>query len=840
MNILFYGKDHPELNSAYSKITREILPRIMAKSDHKFSLCCSVGMEQRISEWKGLKIYPGIGDKTTCEDVLPIWLDDCKKRFPNTQSLLWIWMDYWCYDQIFNNPIIERTLWYPPFDYYPFGERISNLSKCLGVIGMCNWSKEVLQKECGLNNVLGWIGHGVNDKIYKPFGSSKAEIIKNYKETRTSLGANEEDFLVSLIFNNQTRKNISQIFEGLSIFRQQNTNIKLRIYCHSQHSVNNSYDLVALAKFYHIDDILNVPVPVNYFCSKYTEEDIAKIYNVSNLTIGGLCVHPDTDVMCKDKCKKIKDIKKGDEVITHKGEFKKVTETFVRKYDGDLIEITPQYSNIDLQLTPEHPVYVIRASHCGRIGRKDRNKICRPNCGDLKQGINKKYLRKNKSVKESIKGCNYKYFENYKPEWIKASELKKTDYLIIPRIKHSKEVAIKISDYVKNIIITRGYCYPEGKDKFGNIFKHPMGKHIFKNEVKLDSELLRLFGYYIAEGCSSSKKGSIRFCIATYENELTKDILALMKNKFNLEGKIYDNTRHRRIIEFNSSILSKLFISLFGHGARNKKIPSCFLELKDKNIKQLLKGMFLGDGNKSEYGCAYTTTSKQLSKQITLLLTKIGIIPSIYYDKTRDSYQLRLSELQMRKYDFGFKIKNISKNASRFWLDEDNIYIPIKNIKKTKYSGKVYNLEVEDHHSYMLTHLTVHNCAEGWGMVNSESMACCTPTLGLDSMVTSEIMQPVLPELLIPVKTWYTFPPANLRKGMPDPFDIAKAIRYVYDKGDEFWFDRLYKAELWKKWSWDLVADQWIKALNICEDMLNQKCLETPKPNISKEVKIYE
>ena len=142
---------------------------------------------------------------------------------------------------------------------------------------------------------------------------------------------------------------------------------------------------------------------------------------------------------------------------------------------------------------------------------------------------------------------------------------------------------------------------------------------------------------------------------------------------------------------------------------------------------------------------------------------------------------------------------------------------------------------------YNASNLTIGGLSdEGWGLVNTESMSCCTPTLGLDSMVTREMMKPFLPELLVPVSTYYTFPPANLRKGIPDPREIAKTIKYVYDKGDEFWFSRLYKAKLWEAFSWDRVAEKWIQALDIAESLLKNKCFSPPKPNISKEVKNYE
>jgi hypothetical protein len=41
-------------------------------------------------------------------------------------------------------------------------------------------------------------------------------------------------------------------------------------------------------------------------------------------------------------------------------------------------------------------------------------------------------------------------------------------------------------------------------------------------------------------------------------------------------------------------------------------------------------------------------------------------------------------------------------------------YLPVKTIKKTRYSGLVYNLETQDH-TFLVSNAVTHNCAGNCG-----------------------------------------------------------------------------------------------------------------------------
>jgi intein/homing endonuclease len=69
------------------------------------------------------------------------------------------------------------------------------------------------------------------------------------------------------------------------------------------------------------------------------------------------CHSPTTDIVTKDGLKHIVDVRIGDEVLTHRGRFRKVTKLFNRLYCGSVRKIQLCGYNKPLICTPEHPFY---------------------------------------------------------------------------------------------------------------------------------------------------------------------------------------------------------------------------------------------------------------------------------------------------------------------------------------------------------------------------------------------------------------------------------------------------------------------------------------------------
>ena len=77
--------------------------------------------------------------------------------------------------------------------------------------------------------------------------------------------------------------------------------------------------------------------------------------------IGGGCFTPDMSVITKDGLKKICDIKIGDEVLTHTGEFHKVTHVHECQKNEKLVRIN------NIECTQNHLFYVVNKNDVGKI-----------------------------------------------------------------------------------------------------------------------------------------------------------------------------------------------------------------------------------------------------------------------------------------------------------------------------------------------------------------------------------------------------------------------------------------------------------------------------------------
>ena len=71
------------------------------------------------------------------------------------------------------------------------------------------------------------------------------------------------------------------------------------------------------------------------------------------------CFHPEMDVVTEEGIKLIKDIKVGEEVLTHDGSYGKTDFVFEREYNGEMIHITTNNTK-EIICTPNHKLFVLR------------------------------------------------------------------------------------------------------------------------------------------------------------------------------------------------------------------------------------------------------------------------------------------------------------------------------------------------------------------------------------------------------------------------------------------------------------------------------------------------
>ncbi|RUM59073.1 MAG: hypothetical protein DSY60_00505, partial [Persephonella sp.] len=250
--------------------------------------------------------------------------------------------------------------------------------------------------------------------------------------------------------------------------------------------------------------------------------------------------------------------------------------------------------------------------------------------------------------------------------------------------------------------------------------------------IPFNEDLAKLLGYYIAEGWArlGERKNAVGFGFHKDETDFAREVQYLLNKIFELEAKIiFHKTRNSLQVIAYSRIVGEFLTSLCGKGAKNKKIHHLIIENgKDNYVKTLIAYMFRGDGyngsSSKTVSIKYTTTSYNLASQLKFLLARFGYYASIISrKKTKDNwnteYSVKLSGKQLLRWNEDFRYFKIHipnqkffRNDS-FYIDEDYIYIKIKNVKRKKYKGLVYDISVPFDTSFVSNGFVVHNSAAG-------------------------------------------------------------------------------------------------------------------------------
>lgn len=390
-------------------------------------------------------------------------------------------------------------------------------------------------------------------------------------------------------------------------------------------------------------------------------------YMVKEFMVIGECVPhcwtPHQEVFTSSGFKRIDNIREGDLVLTHNNRFKQVTDIYTRDFDGDVLNFDiNKISALPIQCTSEHPLYILTENG---------------------------------------------------PDWIRAKDVNVGDYISVGIDKTEKDlIDIDITD-----VVPEYFDLQHENDKFSN-------KEYIKDIIPIDEDFMRLIGYYYAEGYTSitTRKGRVSFAFHINESKYHEDVINIIRDKFGVSPCItrYES-RNTAIIHINSKIIAHFFNNLFGTGCRDKKIPFWLRLLPINKQRQFIIGLFRGDGN------LYTNIKSNSTAQIQLahrelvhltwqMLLRIGVVASfnIFNRKRYGTYWKcsfnanNYAELATNIYEV--EIEKRSPAHKRYKEVDGQLYFRIQSISEEEYSGCVWNLEVEDDHSYVVGGIVGHNC----------------------------------------------------------------------------------------------------------------------------------
>ena len=389
-----------------------------------------------------------------------------------------------------------------------------------------------------------------------------------------------------------------------------------------------------------------------------------------DIVIGGPpCFPPDAPVVVNDDLlAPISELKKGERAVTHEGRARVIAEVFRRPYKGKLVSLRVALLNIPIRVTPNHPFLAYRPKPCYAGLRKP----CTPACQGGYSRISR--VVRGERVYEYVRSCVRREGE---VAWVEAGRLRPLWDFVALRIPQAEPPP----------------------------------------DAPRDPELWYLLGLYVAEGSAHVKvrrRGNrervrhyVVFYLGKHERDLIERVRAIAARKGWRSRVQYERTVAKVYVW--SADLHRLALTYFGKYADEKRVPLWVLGLPSECRSSFLRGIRDGDGDAEKF---VTTVNPTIAFAVWLLALSLGVPASL--SRVAMPPTKVIEGRVVRQSPYLYKVKEIRRKnyvkVGRFFFSDGYVWLEVKRADWENYEGEVFNLEVEEDHTYLVWGIVVHNC----------------------------------------------------------------------------------------------------------------------------------
>jgi NifU-like protein involved in Fe-S cluster formation/bacterioferritin-associated ferredoxin len=421
------------------------------------------------------------------------------------------------------------------------------------------------------------------------------------------------------------------------------------------------------------------------------------------------CILPTTLVRTNPALQSIDRLNVGEHVLSHDGGFHAITRLFRPQHRGTLVKLKNQLG--ELTATKDHLVFALQ-------------------------------------VPQTSSFVHTSYKKRIPKSWVHAGDLKKGDIVLFPIPREIRDTStLKIHNAKRK--------------------KYDFDSRMLPENLPVSEELLTLFGYFVAEGHTKENK-DVGFTFGLHEEDYAQDVVELVKEVFGLPASVRRRPQNTRIdVTVHSSYLARLFRFLFGKSAQQKRVPEFVLFLDPELQKGFIRGVWRGDGYfsaaRSQPRAGFATISRELLQQLTWMLLRQRIVPSVYEEKesvknnVRHQHTYRIHVGDVRSLErlaailrIPFKRDSNKRHNVESWFDEQYLYMPLRSVEEVDFDGRLRNLEIAGSHTYATDAFLVHNCGDMmkmWVQVDKAQdkiIDCKWQTFGCGSAIASTSMLSVM------------------------------------------------------------------------------------------------
>ncbi|MGA9761610.1 MAG: Fe-S cluster assembly protein SufB [Gaiellaceae bacterium] len=358
--------------------------------------------------------------------------------------------------------------------------------------------------------------------------------------------------------------------------------------------------------------------------------------------------------------KPIEEIEIGEEVLTHRGRFRRVRDTMQRHFEGPIFRITfAGESYRSLAVTPRHPLLVSK-----RVREREHN-------------------------------------SEFRSEWKEAWELEPGDYLAVPASIETEAAPIVLGE---EIMVGRGRHAPVAE----------------RVEVALSIPMCRVMGLYVGEGTVSANTSYLIFDSAEYEEDARELVRGVISDTFGIEPWDYAYAgRKGRSLRYSSVRAARFFAQTFGRTTEELCVPEWMFGLPDEHRAAFVRGLYDGEGHHAETSDLYriNQTNREVAQRLRELLLSLGIRASLSRSD-RPEPRRAMWQVAICKADnpiFEHRVlwqpdREPTAKKADVVLADGYCWMPIRSVEHMPASCTVYNLSVEDDESYVMEGAVSHNC----------------------------------------------------------------------------------------------------------------------------------
>lgn len=698
-------------------------------------------------------------------------------------DIVWILNDLWVSCQV--APAIEKIRKKaaglgvkPPvfIHYYPVDCRVKkDMTSILEVADMCvcytsHGKNETLKVMPHIKEKLYEVPHGVDTAAYHPLSpEQKAKLKKQY------LGVDPDTTVVMQVNRNSARKQLPYSILAFAEFRKQVPNSVMYL-----HTMPNDRGAPLLQVLDHVGlTTKDVMFPLKYSPANPAPTDIMNcLYNCGDIFLTthlgegwGLCLAPETQIDTLAGSIQIQDIEAGDQVMGRDGLYRAVLDKTQRKV-SNIYTVKPMGSPA-IRVTQEHPFLVTRT-----------------------QG----------------KSCG----------WVKVTDLKKDDMIAMvkPKEKQPLPEYLDLVDYIQS-------PYEEENGliwkKMG--FSPKTGKQIkIKRKIPLDGRFLSFVGWYLAEGSNDGGR-RIELDLHADEVQIARSIQSYLLSTFGVESVVDFNGANKCRLRVSSSLFAEAMSTLCGNHARNKRIPSCFMK-SPHLIGLLVRSLFGGDGSLVHRSRSLSSISPSLAYQVRSICAANNILINISYFEKRDIYNCVIYPGHIDRWnkftEEGVKLPPIGRKSAQHFIETDDyFFLPIKDIRSDKENLDVYDICVDQSHSFTGNGVLLHNTI-------TEAMACGVPVVAPNN--TSMPQQLGLKSergYMYECKDKAWIDPSGFRdKGLIE--DIVEQMMKAHEDNQEPGMNKkAMKARVWSEaHDWNKVNRMWVNLFDKASSVEHKRVMK--------------